>query len=130
METLREQYISCLVLVGFGGKKSLFIIILVYYLFFIFLFFILEYYDGMPCQVDDDCGNYLGECYDGACVLPSLEEVENQFLECYIGAMSSSLEFYLKFVIFTLFSWLLCPCSLNNNSPPPPLQKKIIGGMF
>ena len=74
----------------------------------------------MSCQIDGDCAHLEGICVNKVCVLPNLEEVlffffffffllphllpkktkkqqvESQFLMCYITYMPSYLESFLK----------------------------------
>ena len=42
-----------------------------------FLFFLscTDFYEGIFCQIDADCNDYLGVCHEGRCALPSLEKV-------------------------------------------------------
>jgi glutamate mutase epsilon subunit len=49
-------------------------------------------------MVDEDCDQYLGRCdmSRGVCALPSLAEMENSYLKCYLAEMSSSTEYYIR----------------------------------
>jgi hypothetical protein len=89
----------------------------------------------MPCQIDTDCANWTTACdysgiieicvaelphnsicenipihnfHTGRCVLNSIDQAEDDFLNCYIDRMGSSLEDYLRRTVL--------PSSLSNYS--------------
>lgn len=82
------------------------------------LCFFQDEYQGIPCEVNENCTAWLGICGPSkTCALPSLEVVififymnsrtknlfskmEDQFLTCYIATMTSTLEDYLRLKIF------------------------------
>lgn len=60
-------------------------------------------YLGVTCSSDSDCASYLGVCDmdDHVCSLPPLSDVEASYLECYLSKMSSSTEYYIRYLVLS-----------------------------
>ena len=60
-------------------------------------FFLTENFDGMKCDKDEHCEEWNGVCSMSTkrCQIKSTDEVERDFLTCYINSMDTSLEDYL-----------------------------------
>ena len=60
-------------------------------------FFLTENFDGMKCDKDEECEECNGVCSMSTkrCQIKSTDEVERDFLTCYINSMDTSLEDYL-----------------------------------
>jgi len=57
-----------------------------------------ERFNGIDCLTDFQCDSYGGKCNHETqkCVIGSTHHVDDAYLRCYIGKMSSSLEEYLR----------------------------------
>ncbi len=67
---------------------------------------LIEYYAGIPCASDSDCHalaftDSVCDMRTLVCTLPSLYLVEDAYLHCYIAAMSTYTEYYIRYTVLS-----------------------------